>query len=64
MGLALITVVGNCLGAGEIEQAKKYTKKLMVLAYAGDWIMNALLFVFAPQVVACFHCRERQPIWR
>ena len=54
MGLALITVVGNCLGAGEIEQAKKYTKKLMVLAYAGDWIMNALLFVFAPQVVGVF----------
>ena len=54
MGLALITVVGNCLGAGEIEQAKKYTKKLMILAYAGDWIMNALLFVFAPQVVGVF----------
>ncbi len=54
MGLALITVVGNCLGAGEIEQAKKYTKKLMVLAYAGDWIMNALLFVFAPQVAGVF----------
>lgn len=54
MGLALITVVGNCLGAGEIEQAKKYTKKLMVLAYAGDWIMNVLLFVFAPQVVGVF----------
>ena len=54
MGLALITVVGNCLGAGEIEQAKKYTKKLMVLAYAGDWIMNALLFIFAPQVAGVF----------
>lgn len=54
MGLALITVVGNCLGAGEIEQAKKYTKKLMILAYAGDWIMNALLFVFAPQVAGVF----------
>ena len=54
MGLALITVVGNCLGAGEIEQAKKYTKKLMVLAYAGDWIMNALLFVLAPQVAGVF----------
>ena len=41
MGLALITVVGNCLGAGEIEQAKKYTKKLMVLIVclcsAGGW---------------------------
>lgn len=59
MGLALITVVGNCLGAGEIEQAKKYTKKLMVLAYAGDWIMNALLFVFAPAGGWCVFTVER-----
>ena len=54
MGLALITVVGTCLGAGEVAQAKKYTKKLMLFAYAGDWIMNILLFVFAVPVVSVF----------
>ena len=54
MGLALITVVGNCLGAGEVRQAKKYTKKLISLAYAGDWVMNLLLFLFAPLVVSVF----------
>ena len=37
MGLALITVVGTCLGAGEVAQAKKYTKKLMLFAYLGDY---------------------------
>lgn len=55
MGLALITVVGNCIGAGEKEQVRKYTKKLMGFAYAGDWAMNILLFLFAPQIVACFN---------
>ena len=29
MGLALITVVGQCIGAGEKEQAKMYTKKVL-----------------------------------
>ena len=52
MGLALITVVGTCLGAGEVAQAKKYTKKLMLFAYLGDWIMNLVLFVFAVPIVS------------
>lgn len=55
MGLALITVVGNCIGAGELSQVKKYTKKLVGMAYVGDWVMNLLLFLFAPQIVSMFH---------
>ena len=54
MVVSMITVVGTCLGAGEVAQAKKYTKKLMLFAYAGDWIMNILLFVFAVPVVSVF----------
>lgn len=34
LGLGLITIVGQCVGAGEWEQAKKYTKKLILLNYA------------------------------
>lgn len=58
IGLALITVVGNCIGAGVLEQVKKYTKKLIAYAYLGDWIMNALLFVLAPQIATCFHLSD------
>lgn len=32
VGLGLLTVVGTCLGAGEIQQAKTYTKKLLILS--------------------------------
>lgn len=34
LGLGLITIVGQCVGAGEWEQAKKYTRKLIGLNYA------------------------------
>lgn len=33
LGLGLTTIVGQCVGAGEAEQAKSYTKKLIVLNY-------------------------------
>ena len=33
LGLGLITIVGQCVGAGEFEQAKQYTRKLVLLNY-------------------------------
>lgn len=33
LGLGMITIVGQCVGAGEVEQAKQYTKKLVLLNY-------------------------------
>jgi len=33
IGVGLITVVGQCVGAGEYEQAKKYTRQLVLAAY-------------------------------
>lgn len=33
LGLGLITIVGQCIGAGEFEQAKKYTRRLIAADY-------------------------------
>ena len=33
VGLAMVTVIGQCVGAGEYEQAKKYTLRLTFLSY-------------------------------
>lgn len=58
MGLAIITVVGRCMGAGEKEQAKHYSRKLMLASYAGIWITNLVMYLFTSQIVSCFSLSE------
>ena len=47
VGMAALTVVGQCLGAGEKEQAVYYARRLMLTAYCGAWVMNLSAFFFA-----------------
>lgn len=54
MGLAMVTVVGRCIGAGEKEQAKRYSRKLLGMAYAGTVLANVLLFALARPIVSVF----------
>ena len=49
VGMAALTVVGQCLGAGEKEQAVYYSRRLLLLAYCGAWILNLSAFFFADQ---------------
>lgn len=54
MGLAIITVVGRCMGAGETEQAKKYSRKLLLMSYIGVWAANILLAAGIYPILGCF----------
>ena len=47
VGMAALTVVGQCLGAGEKEHAEYYSRRLMLTAYCGAWVMNLSAFFFA-----------------
>ena len=47
VGMAALTVVGQCLGAGEKEQAMFYSRRLLLTAYCGAWVMNLSAFLFA-----------------
>ena len=47
VGMAALTVVGQCLGAGEKEQAVYYSRRLLLTAYCGAWVMNRSAFLFA-----------------
>lgn len=48
VGLGMVTVVGQCMGAKDHEQAVDYTKKLMKAAYLAMWITCLGLFFGAP----------------
>lgn len=48
MNLALITVVGTCVGAGDLVQVKYYTKKLMKLTYLFTAVVNSAIILSLP----------------
>lgn len=48
MNLAMITVVGQCMGAGEKEQAVWYTKKLWKFTYMITAAVNSVILLFLP----------------
>lgn len=54
IGLAMVTIIGQCVGAKDMDAAKFYTKKLMIMTYIGDWACKWLLFAFAPLFVNIF----------
>ena len=54
IGLAMVTVIGRCIGAGEKEQAKWYSRKLLGLAYGG------MCLFWSVHWLAVFHCPARR----
>jgi Na+-driven multidrug efflux pump len=54
IGLALVVIVGQDIGADNKELAIKDTKRLVKLAYIGDWLCKITLFLIAPFVVSVF----------
>ena len=55
MSLAMIPVIGQCLGAGDKKQAKHYSVTLLGIAIGGLAIANALVFVLMPEIVMWFN---------
>lgn len=55
IGLAMITIVGQCVGANDYQQAKKYTIKLMKLAYLIMFFLNIAIILFMNPIVGIYH---------
>lgn len=55
INFALLSVAAVCVGAGEYEQARYYTRKLMLIAMASVAVVSAVFIIFAPQLVGIYN---------
>lgn len=54
IGLAMVTVISRCAGAGDYEQVKYYTKKLMKDAYLWMLVVNAGITLMLPVIMKIY----------
>ena len=48
MGLALTTVIGQCVGAADYDQASYYIKKMLLMAQLGSMVVNFTVLISLP----------------
>lgn len=54
IGMAMVVVVGRCVGAGKTDQAKMYAKKLLKIAYIMMASISLVMAVFSKQLVGFY----------
>ena len=54
-GLAMVTVVSRCVGAGDYQQARFYTRRLMKLNYLYGTVLNLLIFAATPLILRLYN---------
>jgi Na+-driven multidrug efflux pump len=54
-GLAVMTIVGQCVGAGDYDEAKRYTAKIIKLCYVTLITLNGLILIFVDPLIGLFH---------
>lgn len=55
VGSAIVAIVSVCIGAGEIDQARYYTKKLMKLAELSLILMSVLIILGSGWIINFYH---------
>ena len=58
VGFAILTVVSQCVGANDYDQAKMYTKKLIKLVYICMVGMNILVVAALPFIIKIYNLSE------
>lgn len=55
ISLAVTTVISRCVGAGDYEQAKYYTRKLLKITYCCMAVTVALIFAVLPLIMKVYN---------
>lgn len=58
VNLAIVPIVGQCMGAGETDAASRYTKKLMRLSYASAAVLGGGVILGLPFILGFFQMTE------
>lgn len=58
MGFAVLTVVSQCVGAGEYDQAKYYTKKLIGIVYLAMIVSNLAVIFMSPLIMRAYNLSD------
>jgi Na+-driven multidrug efflux pump len=53
--MALLTVVGQCIGAGDYGGAKKNTVKIMKMSWFTLFVLSGLIFIFMEPLIGLFN---------
>lgn len=62
VGLSLITIVGRCVGAGEKEQAKQYTKKLIVMEHIFIIFISVIVVLLSKVIIGAYNLSDEGSI--
>ncbi len=54
MQLAVVTVIGQCVGANDYDQARYYVKKMLIIASIMALVNNVLLYVLSPYALSLY----------
>ncbi len=54
MGLAIVTVVGQCVGAGDYKQAEYYSKYLMKLTFVSMLVLNIVILALCKPILGLY----------
>ncbi len=58
IGVAVVTVVSRCVGAGNYDQAKYYTIKLVKLTYIMHLVLNLAIIICLPLIIRAYNLSE------
>lgn len=63
VGLGLTVIISRCVGSGDYEQAKYYTKKIMGTLYVAQIVSSAIVLALLPAILNIYSLSVEATLW-